>query len=212
MSALSKLASQQGRRDEEPNKNLGRELVEKKDLEGIREIATNLGNKDKHIQSDCVSVLEQVGLLAPELIEAYCSDFLQLLGSKNNRLVWGAMINLSLIADKKPHEIYEKMDDIVKAIASGSVITQDNGIKTLAIVAAAKPEYNAAIFPFLLTHLQTCRPKSIPQHVESIGRAVTPANQAQFLDVLDRRIEELSSSQQKRVKRLFKKLELETPQ
>jgi hypothetical protein len=39
MSVLSKLASAQNRKDEELNKDLGRELVEHHDIEGIREIA-----------------------------------------------------------------------------------------------------------------------------------------------------------------------------
>ena len=33
-------------------------------------------NKDKRIQTDCLSVLEQVGLLEPELIEDYVADFI----------------------------------------------------------------------------------------------------------------------------------------
>jgi hypothetical protein len=210
MSVITKLAGQQGRRDEEPNKNLAKELVEKQDVDGLEEIAQNLWNDDKRIRSDCVSVLEQVGHLAPELIEPYCADFLRLLNSKNNRLVWGAMINLSLIADRKPQEIYAQFDDITQAIVQGSVITQDSGVKTLALVAAAGAEYNEAVFPFLLAHLQSCRPKSVPQYAESMMRAVTPDNKEKFMDVLDQRLVELSSSQQKRVKRLFKTLGRET--
>jgi len=61
MSVLTKLACMQNRRDEEPNKNLARELAERKDTGGIKEIAENLGNKDKNIQSDCASVLEEIG-------------------------------------------------------------------------------------------------------------------------------------------------------
>jgi hypothetical protein len=42
MSVLSKLACAYDRKDEEPNKDLGKELVENHDIEGIREIAKNL--------------------------------------------------------------------------------------------------------------------------------------------------------------------------
>jgi hypothetical protein len=38
MSVLSKLASAQGRKDEEPNKELARELVEENDVDRIREV------------------------------------------------------------------------------------------------------------------------------------------------------------------------------
>ena len=98
----------QNRRDEEPNKDLAKELVEQKDIEGIREIAENLWNKDKKMQSDCDSAMEEIGRNAPELIEEYVADFLKLLSSKNNRRVWGAMINLSLIAEKNQRK-YSKV-------------------------------------------------------------------------------------------------------
>ena len=65
MSVLSKLASMQGRRDEEPNKELARELVRTKNTEGIQEIAENLLKKDKKIQSDCDGVMEEIGRNAP---------------------------------------------------------------------------------------------------------------------------------------------------
>jgi len=42
MSILTELASVQGRKDEEPNKELGKRLVETANLEGIKEAAENL--------------------------------------------------------------------------------------------------------------------------------------------------------------------------
>lgn len=204
MSVLTKLACMQNRRDEALNEDLARELVEKRDAAGIKEIAENFWNKDKNIQSDCASVLEQVGLLDPGLIEDYVSDFLKLLSSKNNRLVWGAMITLAMVADRKPKEIFDDLDHVVETIKGGSVITRDNGIKTLAIVASVNAEYNRVIFPLLIEHLKECRPKSVPQYAESVMRAVTPVNQAQYLDVLNQRLDTLSPSQQKRVKKLLR--------
>jgi len=207
MTVITKLACMQGRKDTEPNQILSGELVEKHDADGIREVVENLWNKDKRIQSDCASVLEEVGRLAPELIEDYVSDFLKLLSSKNNRLVWGSMILLAMVADRKPAELFNHRDDIIKAIERGSVITQDNGIKTLAIVASVNETYNEALFPFLIAHLQSCRPKSIPQHAESIARSVTPVNQEQFVEVLNQRIDALSSAQQRRINKLLKQFD-----
>lgn len=204
MSVLSKLASAQGRKDEEPNKDLGRELVENHDIEGIREIAENLWNKDKRVQTDCLSVLEQVGLLEPELIENYVADFIELIFSKDNRLVWAAMINLALIADRKPQEIFEQYDDIVKVIEKGSVITKDNGIKTLAKIASTSTEYKEVIVPYLMEQLRSCRSKSVPQYAESIRVAVNLDNQEQYLSILNERLDALSAAQQRRVKKLLK--------
>jgi hypothetical protein len=116
MSVLSRLASQQGRTDEEPNKDLAKELVEKNNSAGIQEIAENLWHEDRQIRIDCLAVLEQVGLLAPELIEDYVSDFLQLAFCGDNRLVWAAMINLALVADRKPQDIFEHHKSLVQVM------------------------------------------------------------------------------------------------
>jgi len=125
MSILVELASMQGRKDEEPNKELGKRLVETANLEGIREAVDNLRNEDKKIQIDCLAVLEQVGLLAPRLID----------------------------------------------------------------------------------QLNNCRPKSLPQYTESILVAVNPDNQTQYLAVLNKRLDELSAAQGKRVNKIIRSFE-----
>jgi len=206
MSVLTKLASRQDRSDEELNKELGRELARTRDVAGIREIAENLWHEDAKIQSDCDAVMEEIGRNVPELIEAYVSDFLKLLSSKRNRRVWQAMICLSLIADRKPREIFENRATIVQAMEKGSVITQDNGIKTLAKVAAAADAYRQELFPYLLARLESCRPQSVPQYAESILCAVTVENAAAYKDVLTRRFAELSAAQRRRVEKVSKQV------
>ncbi|MEA3334552.1 MAG: hypothetical protein U9R25_01490 [Chloroflexota bacterium] len=207
MSVLSKLASMQDRRDEEPNKELARELVRTKNTEGIQEIAENLWSKDKKIQSDCDGVMEEIGRNDPELIEEYVFDFLKLLSDKRNRRVWQSMICLSLIAEQKAQEIFENREYIIEAVEKGSVITQDNGIRTLAKVASVEDEYNQAIFPYLIEKLKTCRSKSVAQYAESIFCAVKLENQEEYIGVLNKRLGVLSSSQQRRVKKILRQLE-----
>ena len=207
MSILAELASMQGRKDEEPNKELGKRLVETANLEGIREAVDNLRNEDKKIQVDCLAVLEQVGLLAPELIEDYLEEFLKLIFGKDNRLIWASMINIALIADRKPDQIINRLDDIISVIEKGSVITRDNGIKILSRAGAAKPEYNSQVFPHLIDQLNNCRPKSLPQYAESILVAVNPGNQTQYLAVLNKRLDELSAAQGKRVNKIIRSFE-----
>ena len=99
MSALQRIAYFQDRRDEVPNQELAKELAAKKDRKGIQEIAANLWNENSQIQSDCLKVLYEIGYLQPKLVAPYTGDFLKLLHSRNNRLVWGAMIALSTVAD-----------------------------------------------------------------------------------------------------------------
>jgi hypothetical protein len=204
MSVIDKLAHSLGRRDGVPNQELARDLAAKKDKKGIREIAENLWNKDKNIQADCIKVLYEVGVIEPNLIAEYAEDFVKLLKSRNNRLVWGGMTALAEVAKANPDEVFKYLDVIKKAKETGSVITVDNAISTLAYTAGANDKYNKVIFPYLLKHLSSCRPKEVPQHSEKTIPAVNPSNKNEFIKVLEKRMEDLSGSGLARVKKIVK--------
>jgi hypothetical protein len=204
MSVIDKLAHSLGRRDEVPNVELARDLAVKKDKKGIREIAENLWNKDKNIQADCIKVLYEVGVIDPNLIADFADDFVKCLKSRNNRLVWGGMTALAEVAKANPDAVFKDLDAIKKAKETGSVITVDNAISTLAFTAAANNKYNEVIFPYLLKHLSSCRPKEVPQHAEKTMPAINTSNKAGFIKVLDKRMEDLSGGGLTRVKNVIK--------
>ena len=207
MSVIDKLACSLGRRDEVPNQELAQQLAETEDRQEIAEIAENLWNKKAAVQADCIKVLYEIGYLKPELVAPYAADFLKLLKSRNNRLVWGAMIALSSVAVQAADELYPQVASIQKAMDAGSVITCDAGVWALANIASAKAEYNSTIFPYLLEHLRTCRPKDVPQHAERVAAAVNVENRAAFIQVIEKRMEDMAASQVTRLKRLIKQAE-----
>ncbi len=207
MSALQRIAYYRHRRDEVPNQELARELTAKKDRKGIREIAENLWNENPQIQSDCLKVLYEIGYLLPELIAPYTDDFLKLLHSRNNRLVWGAMIALATVADLRADAIYPHVAEIKHVMDRGSVITKDNGVQVLALVAAHNAAYRQDVFPYLLHHLETCRPKDVPQHAERVAVAVNARNKKSFIEVLEKRLVDLSGSPAVRVKKVINEVE-----
>jgi hypothetical protein len=204
MSVIDKLAHSLGRRDEVPNQELAQDLATKKDKKGIHEIAENLWNKDKNIQADCIKVLYEVGAIEPKLITNYTDDFVKCLRSKNNRLAWGGMTALAEVAKANPDMVFKNLDAIKKAKETGSVITVDNAISTLAWTAAGNQQYNEVIFPYLLKHLSFCRPKEVPQHSEKTMPAVNVSNKADFVKVLEKRTEDLSGGGLTRVKKVIK--------
>jgi len=204
MSVINRLAHSLGRRDEVPNRELARDLAAKKNKAEVKEVVENLANKDKNIQADCIKVLYEVGVLAPDLIADYVEDFVKLLRSKNNRLAWGGMTALAEVAKANPDVVFKNLDAIKKAKETGSVITVDNAISTLANTAAASEKYNETIFPYLLDHLSNCRPKEVPQHSEKTLPAVNQANKANFITVLEKRMEDLSGGGLARVKKVVK--------
>jgi hypothetical protein len=180
-SVLKGIAYFQNRRDEVPNQLLARQLASAKDKGGVREIADNLWNDNPSVQSDCLKVLYEIGYLEPALIAPYADEFLKLIHSRNNRLVWGGMIALSTIAGIKAKELGPHVPEITKAVDQGSVITQDSGVKALALIASASGAYQKEILPYLLKHLATCRPKDVAQRAEKVLAAVTEANRAAFI-------------------------------
>lgn len=204
MSVLDKLACSLGRRDEVPNQELAKALVAAQDREGIAELAANLQNKNVDIASDCIKTLYEVGYLTPGLIAEHWQAILPLLRSRHNRLAWGGMITLATIADLKADELFKERMEILKAMESGSVITVDNSVKVLAAIGAKKTEYNRELFPVLLAHLRTCRPKEVPQHSESTLPAVTRDNKSDFIAVLEKRMGDLTSGQLSRIRSVLK--------
>jgi hypothetical protein len=204
MSVLGKIAHFQDRRDEVPNQEVARELAQTRSLADIREIAENLWNKEPNIQSDCLKVLYELGYLAPELIADYLDDFLKLLKHRNNRMVWGGMIALSTIAGLQADRIFPHVDEIQKTMETGSVITNDAGIKTLTEVAARKDEYRARIVPYLLDRLSNSRPVDAPRYAEIILAAIGTADKAEFVKILEKRMEAASGSRLARLMNAIK--------
>lgn len=207
MSAIEQLASSLGRRDDAPNQEFAHRLAEDEDREGIAEIARGLSHKDRAIQSDCIKVLYEIGYLKPDLIAPYAADYLKLLKSRNNRLVWGGMIALATVGAICADELLPHVKIIQQAMHSGSVITRDAGVWALAGIASASQAYNAAIFPYLLEHLRTCRPKDVPQHAERIVSAVRAENKDDFVQVIEKRMVDMSTTQLKRLRRVIKQAE-----
>jgi hypothetical protein len=207
MTALERIASFRGRRDEVPNQELARALARTRDRKGIKEIAENLWHKEKSIRGDCLKVLYEIGYIEPGLIADYVEDFLKLLGDKENRMVWGAMIALANIADRRPKEIWKHIDEIKRVTNRGTVITLVWGVRTMAGVAAVNAKYRKELFPVLLRHVRTCIPRDVPTHAESMLGAVTQRNRKEFLGVLERRRKGMTPSQTARLNKVIRRVE-----
>lgn len=207
MSVLNRIAFYQSRRDEVPNQQLAVELARTRNSKGIAEIAHNLDNKNRNVQSDCLKVLYEIGYLQPELIADYVEQFLGLLQSKNNRMVWGSMIALGTVCAIRPKLIWSRIDEVIEAIETGTLITVVWGVKTLAGVASTNRKYQERLFPILLEQIRTCLPRDVPMHAESSLVAVDERNKALFLSVLESRKSELTPSQAARLRKVTRWLE-----
>ena len=204
MSIIQLLSSTTGRKDKEQNKKLAEELAGENNKDAVKELIDNIDNKDKNIQSDCIDTLYEIGCRKPELIADYYEIFLNLIESKNNRMVWGGMIALSTIVDLKHKNIFESLDKIMLATDKGSVITIDNGVKIL-IKLTKYPEYYETTNPLLIEQLKKCPIKQLPMYAERTTACISDKNRKEFLKLLENRLSECEKeSQKKRIMKLLK--------
>ncbi len=199
-----RLASSLGRNDEHPNIELAEEIVRRKDTAGLAQVVALLRDKNQALAGDAIKVIYEVAERDASLVAGYAPDFIGLLQSKNNRLVWGAMYALARIAPLKPEIIFAHLDEVLAAYEKGSVITVDAAVSVFACVARADAGYEERLFPLIISHLEKCRAKEIAQHAERAFVCVAGHNKEAFVDVLERRSGELSETQRKRVNKLLK--------
>lgn len=206
MSVLDKLATTLNRRDEVPNQELAQAILRRMDKDAIKELVENLTNKDKGIQGDCIKVLYEIGEREPALIAPYYRQFAKLFDSKNNRLVWGAMIALDYVAAAEPRAIYGLLARILEVADSGSVITRDHAVGILVKLGSLK-QYAAKCLPLLIEQLQTCPDNQFPMYAEMSLALVTDKNRKALHSVVSRRLERLEKeSQQRRLVKVLKRL------
>lgn len=205
MSAIEKIAYHLDRRDEVPNQELAKALVEANDVAGFDEIASYLYDKNKSIASDCLKVLYEAGYIKPELVAKYVDDYLKLLRSKNNRMVWGAMIALWNIAHLEHVKIYADIDRILYLTDTGTVITHVTGIKLMGVLVSVDEKYYNHLYPILLNYLKNCRPVDFGKRVEDYMLFFSDKNKDDILAIVMERYEGLNKSQSQRIRRALKK-------
>lgn len=208
MTTIDKLASSLRRKDEELNIELARSIVTEDDEEAVQELVDHLRDRNKNIQSDCIKVLYEVGALKPTLISGHYHVFLELLGSNNNRLVWGAMTALDAITHEIPHLVYSDLTVIMEATDNGSVIVKDHGVGILIKLCSFAAYLNEA-FKLLIDILKTCPTNQLPMYSENAVPIIQESNRAIFTEtLLNRLIEIEKDSKRKRVEKVIHKLTL----
>ncbi|MCB0711961.1 MAG: hypothetical protein KDD67_06495 [Ignavibacteriae bacterium] len=207
MSILNQLSSSLNRRDEIPNQELARALAEKGDRKGVREVVGALQSGNQNIKNDCIKVLYEVGELKPELISEYLPLFVDLLKSKNNRLVWGGMTALSTLTTLESAILYERLPEIIDGAYRGSVIAKDHAVKILVALAGVK-EYTDDVQLLLLDRLRTSPDNQFPTYAEKTGQVITEPHKSLFLSILHARLEEIEQeSKRKRVEKVIRRIE-----
>lgn len=201
-----RLASTIGRRDEEPNIDLAKEIIHNQDVQSVKELVALLKSKQNEVQNDSIKVLYEVGEMSPNLIVEHYLEFLEVLKSKNNRLQWGAMTALKTISLLIPADIYNNISTLKLVVDQGSVITRDNFVAIL-VNLIDQPAYESQIFDLLLNQIQDCPTNQLPMYVEMAAHKITKDKILPFRQVIISRMNEVEKiSKIKRLEKVLKKL------
>jgi len=172
--ALDRLASALGRRDEEPNVALARELAASGDVAGVAALAAALSRAPRPVRHDAIKALYELGALRPDLVRPHAGAFLVAINGGDNRLVWGALAALDTLAAHDPKLIAAHLPEILAAAERGSVIAKDKAVSMLATLAAlpgAAPE----AWPALLAMVRDAAVNQTAMYAEAALRAA-PVN------------------------------------
>jgi hypothetical protein len=206
MPILDRLASTLGRSDEVPNQELAAEIAARGDTVAVAELIDLLTKASRPARHDAIKVLYEIAYVQPGLIAPHTSTLIDVIGGRDNRLIWGAMTALGSVASLVPQRIWSRVDEVIAANDAGSVITQDWGVRTLAAVAAADQEYERRLFPYLLDFVRRCIPRDLPKHAESMLVAANARTTVALEELLGARAAELSASQGSRLRRIQRQL------
>ncbi|WP_423065893.1 hypothetical protein [Devosia sp. CN2-171] len=204
MSILDRLASALGRNDERPNVELAEELAAKPDAAAVVELVGALSGPTA-VSNDAIKVLYELGALRPELVAPHVGAFLALLGSKNNRNVWGALQAIEAVTQLVPETVVVSLPAIVSAADKGSVIAKDKAVQILAKLAAAG--YAEAALPVLLERVENAAPNQFPMYAEAASLVVDAAHRERLARILEARLARIEASAKRvRVEKSLRRL------
>ena len=205
MTVINQLSSSLGQKGNDANIALAKGIAKTVDNNAIQELVKNLKNKDKKIQADCIKTLYETAYIKPDLIANYYVEFLELLSSKNNRLVWGGMIALAIISDLKSKELFESIELISNTVNNGSVITVDAGVEIYTKLNKYS-EFQDKVENLLTDQLWKCPVKQLPKYMEKSTISINEKNKEIYQKIINERKTECEKESQ--IKRLDKVLKL----
>ncbi len=208
MSLLHRLSSQQNRKDQKPNIELGKEIASSQNIQAISEISVLLNDENTPVEilADLIKTLEAIGESTPELIAKLYPEIKKFLDHKENHLVWRAMCVLALIGPFNRTLVFHDLPKIMDIMDRGSVITRDHGI-TLLIDLYTVAEYRKDIIPLLEEQVLRAPDNQLGQYAEKWMKVIATPDAQKLLSILNERYPDFANeSHKKRINKIISKL------
>lgn len=200
-----RLSGAMDRRDEAPNIALAEEIAARKDKAAVAELVELVRAGTTRQRNDAMKVLYEIGARDPALIGGHCPVFLEALGSRTNRQVWGAMQALDSVAELRADEIAAELPNIIAAADRGSVIAKDRC--TSLLTKLARSGYAEKAVPILVERLKSAAPNQFPTYAEQTASVVTQAEKPGLIETIRQRLNKITQrAKRERMEKLLAKL------
>lgn len=200
MGIIDELATSLGRRDEGPNFRVAESLADDPEPGALTELVETFATGTPPLASDAAAALQRLAELDPAQVAPHAAAIAGQLASSNNRLVWGAATILHGVAVARPGAVAPHVGALMRAVAAGSVITQDHGVGALAATG------ERAALDFVFSHLRTCGWHYVPLRAERVAPFVGD-RWREFRDAVESRLLEQGPGGARRIRRLVNDLE-----
>ncbi len=205
-SILPRLASSLDRRDEHPNIELAIVLAQSGDQQAIDELFTIAISATKPFRHDALKTLYETALRNPQMLLPHLDQLIDLMQTKDNRMIWGAIQALDALTNLAPHYVASKLDIILDAADRSSVVAKD---KTMSILSKlnGKHQYAKLVTPILLMRLTHAAPNQFPMYAEFAAATMPDTAISELVQIIKQRQKSVASpAKQKRLNKILQDL------
>lgn len=208
MHLAEKLSCKQGRKDQQPNIELGHNIARTEDQDSLKEIKQLLNDQDTSsaIMADFLKVLEAIGETRPDLISDFYPELSKNLRHEKNFIVWRAMCVLSQIAALNKDHVYKDLGRMLQVMDKGSVITRDHGFDIL-VCLYHEEKFRRWVIPLMEEQLLKAPDNQFGQYAEKWLAVIATKDASRLLKLVQERFPELmKTAHQKRAAKIILKL------
>ena len=194
-------------RDQGPNKEVAKEIINTESTGLLQELIDLLESKpNEGLRKDCALTLAYVAEKKPALLVPYADLMISRMNDPINRVIFSCMIALAHITPFVQDKLYHALPVILDAMDDGTVVTRDYGFRIIVELykIASKKE---DIFYIILEQVSKAPSNQLGQYTERFLAVVDNHHKSDFISVLEERRSDLTNEYHlKRLSKNLKKL------
>ncbi|MEP1034571.1 hypothetical protein [Ekhidna sp.] len=211
MPIQNQLAYALDRNDQEPNKQVAKQIVDTGGVKEVDELVFFVKSRPRQrAQADAILALAYIGEITPELLTNQADFLIGELKSKINRVIFGSMIGLSHIAHLQKEKLYDSLPQIIDAMDAGTVVTRDFGYRIM-ITLYQENRLQADMFLLIQEQLMKAPANQLGQYTERLIEVLNKSHLNLLIETLEERRTDISNEYHitrlnKNLKKLYKQL------